>query len=299
MLQDHPEAYDNFVNKSYYDFLKHQKLTENLIHFVIHSIAMVDKNVDTLEGLRSTQKFLSSLGRFGNTPFLYSSFGSGELPQAFCRLCAVFGGTYYLGRSIEAVITDANDKCLGIISDGKRINCKKLVMPGLKCPRSLKGQDIHNEIIERKICLTTDSMMPSEKEQLTFLSVFHPNAGDYTFVTEVGHGAAVCPKGMYCLHLTKSQRDNEDLDDTLNIVMPDPDRILWSLDFKINTSVFESDNVYLTSGPHFELDYDVTISRAHETYNKMFPDDPFLPRAPDPEEIILGDPEDISEEPTE
>ena len=66
------------------------------------------------------------------------------------------------------------------------------------------------EVIERKICLTTESILPSEKEQLTFLSV-PPNKSDdsdapgdsYTYVTEAGHGASVCPRGMYCLHLTK------------------------------------------------------------------------------------------------
>jgi RAB protein geranylgeranyltransferase component A len=53
-----------------------------------------------LEGLAATQKFLLSLGRFGNTPFLWPMYGSGELPQAFCRLCAVFGGVYYLVNKI-------------------------------------------------------------------------------------------------------------------------------------------------------------------------------------------------------
>merc|ERR1719412_2769946 len=114
---------------------------------------MVEPCVNTLEGLKATQKFLSSLGRFGNTPFLYSSFGSGEIPQAFCRLCAVFGGTYYLGRSIEALITDGNDQCIGIISNGLRINCQKVVINGQTCPLNLKSNESGTEVIERKICL--------------------------------------------------------------------------------------------------------------------------------------------------
>jgi RAB protein geranylgeranyltransferase component A len=72
--------------------LKKEKLTANLTHFVLHSIAMVEAGVSAGDGLRATKKFLSSLGRFGPTPFLWSMYGTGELPQAFCRLCAVFGG---------------------------------------------------------------------------------------------------------------------------------------------------------------------------------------------------------------
>lgn len=37
------------------------------------------------QGLKATQIFLNSLGRFGNAPFLCPVYGAGELPQAFCR----------------------------------------------------------------------------------------------------------------------------------------------------------------------------------------------------------------------
>ena len=37
------------------------------------------------QGLERTQKFLKSVGRYGNTAFLWSLYGSGELPQSFCR----------------------------------------------------------------------------------------------------------------------------------------------------------------------------------------------------------------------
>lgn len=38
-----------------------------------------------LKGLKSTQKFLQSLGRYGKGPFLCTCYGSAELPQCFCR----------------------------------------------------------------------------------------------------------------------------------------------------------------------------------------------------------------------
>jgi len=44
-----------------------------------------DINIVMLQGLSVTHSFLHSLGRFGNTPFLYPVYGCGELPQAFCR----------------------------------------------------------------------------------------------------------------------------------------------------------------------------------------------------------------------
>ena len=39
--ESQPEIYENFVGKTYLEFLNHERLTENLIHFVLHSIGMV------------------------------------------------------------------------------------------------------------------------------------------------------------------------------------------------------------------------------------------------------------------
>ena len=46
------------------ELLKKEKLTANLTHFVLHSIAMVEPGVSAGDGLRATKKFLSSLGRY-------------------------------------------------------------------------------------------------------------------------------------------------------------------------------------------------------------------------------------------
>ena len=111
-----------FKERRFKEFLKHERLTDNLVHFVLHSIAMVGEEATTQEGLAATAKFLTSLGRFGGaTPFLWPMYGAGEMPQAFCRLCAVFGGTYFLGRQIDGIVVsreEGDDVCKAIIAQG-------------------------------------------------------------------------------------------------------------------------------------------------------------------------------------
>ncbi|XP_078480326.1 rab proteins geranylgeranyltransferase component A 2-like [Lampetra planeri] len=77
--------YADFRDKPFGSFLAARQLTPNLRHFVVHSIAMTTEEVSTEEGLAATRRFLASLGRYGNTPFLFPLYGSGELPQCFCR----------------------------------------------------------------------------------------------------------------------------------------------------------------------------------------------------------------------
>lgn len=75
----------DYQNKTFYTYLKDKKLTPNLIHYVLYAISMSTDKTSCLEGIENTKRFLNSLGRFGKTPFLFSMYGSGELPQAFCR----------------------------------------------------------------------------------------------------------------------------------------------------------------------------------------------------------------------
>ena len=78
-------------------------------------------------------------------------YGTGELPQAFCRLCAVFGGkpnivlflevnqtwslavkpneslqgVYYLGRSLEGLVVKEGT-AQAVVTEGRRIQCDQV-----------------------------------------------------------------------------------------------------------------------------------------------------------------------------
>lgn len=77
--------------------------------------------------------------------------------------------------------------------------------------------------------------------------------------------------------------------------------ILFSAYFEIPSSKKSMDAaqkqggpIYTCCGPFMELDYDESIRQSKLLYEKMYPGDEFLPKAPEPEEIIIGD-EDASE----
>jgi len=275
-------------SKTFGDYLKSCKLTPNLTHFVVHSIAMAPLDCPLAEGLQATRKFLSSLGRFGPTPFLWSMYGTGELPQAFCRLCAVFGGVYYLGRSLEGMVMKEG-KASGVVTEGKVINCEHLVMPESKLPSKLLVEK-NTVTTSRAMFISNESLLPTEKEQLTFLSL--PQTSNKAIsVVEVGAGTAACPKGLHVIHA--SVEGELDLDAILieqNLLKEEG--LVYSLSFTQTGSrggeKTKLPNLWAASGPVAELDFDIAIEQARLIYSGMFPGEEFLPRAPDPEEIVLG-----------
>jgi Rab proteins geranylgeranyltransferase component A len=82
---ENTELVEHFNEKTFKEFLQSQKLTGKLLHFVLYSIAMADEQTKCCDGIENVKKFLKSLGRYGNTSFLFPMYGSGEMPQCFCR----------------------------------------------------------------------------------------------------------------------------------------------------------------------------------------------------------------------
>ncbi|KAI4462518.1 rab gdp-dissociation inhibitor [Holotrichia oblita] len=299
----------NYENKTFHAYLKDKKLTDNVIHYVLYAIAMSTIDTPCSEGVENIKRFLNSLGRFGKTPFLYSMYGSGELSQAFCRLSAVFGGVYALNQNLGGFIFDAENKFKGLVCGKQVIRASNLVMGIEKSPEDFV-KSVEVSYISRGIFITNGSVRDSEKEHLTLL--FYPLKGGKQLcnVIELGTLTGTCPKGIYIVHMFTKQINTpkEDLEECVSKLFQsekeDSDvkdarpQVLWSFYYSApdtNTANLRKDapeNAFLCPGPDCDLDIDFSIKKAKEIFNSMYPDVEFLPRAPDPEEIIIGDDSD-------
>ena len=67
------------------------------------------------------------MARYGKSPYIYPLYGLGELPQAFARLSAIYGGTYMLDKPIDEIVTDADGKFVGVRSGNETVKAKQVV----------------------------------------------------------------------------------------------------------------------------------------------------------------------------
>ncbi|XP_045533832.1 rab proteins geranylgeranyltransferase component A 1 [Papilio machaon] len=302
--------FKDWNDKTFKEYLTHKGLTPNLIHYVLFAIAGGTDAMPCLEGVRECKKFLMSLGRYGNTPFLWPMYGSGELPQCFCRLCAVFGGVYCLNRPIDSVETKTVEEGktkVVIESKSKTLNCEHLVIGINECPKDLVSPEPAETCdISKAVFITNGTIMKSEKEPLTLLR-FPPlvEGGGAVTVLEVGPATGSCPKGLFVVYfITKKVTDAEtdlrpyadkifDLSGGDQTEETDKPKCLWSLFYNVkDTSGAASSaaaGVHVCSGPDAGLDFDRAVEQAEQIFKKICPGEEFLPRAPDPEEIVFED----------
>uniref|UniRef100_A0A8C5TUY5 Rab proteins geranylgeranyltransferase component A n=1 Tax=Malurus cyaneus samueli TaxID=2593467 RepID=A0A8C5TUY5_9PASS len=320
--EQHPEEYQDYESSTFAQFLQTRKLTPSLQHFILHSIAMVSETESsTLEGLQATKKFLQCLGRYGNTPFLFPLYGQGEIPQCFCRLCAVFGGIYCLRHSVRCLVLDtASGRCKAIVDQfGQRISAKYFIVEDSYLSESTCTNVCYRQI-SRAVLITDQSVLNTDSEQqVSILTVPPLESGKAAVcVIELCSSTMTCMKDTYLVHLTcpSTKTAREDLEpvvqklfnlntekETENEELEKP-KVLWAVYFNMrdssgvekNSYAGLPSNVYVCSGPDPALGNDCAVKQAETIFREMFPTEEFCPPAPNPEDIIYDEDEVEPEE---
>jgi len=115
------------------DLYKYYGLAPDTIDFLGHAVALhaSDNYLEqpALATVKKTKLYYESVVRFEdtNSPYIYPLYGLGELPQAFARLSAVYGGTYMLNQPTATVAYDDSGKAVGVTSEGSTAKCKFVV----------------------------------------------------------------------------------------------------------------------------------------------------------------------------
>ncbi|KAL0040014.1 hypothetical protein WJX79_002376 [Trebouxia sp. C0005] len=122
----------NLRRLSMADVYKQFGLGEMTIDFIGHAIAL--HRDDSYMGqpaydtVMKVKLYYNSLTRFEGTasPYIYPLYGLGELPQAFARLSAVYGGTYMLAKPDVEVVYEEG-VAVGVSSEGETAKAKLVV----------------------------------------------------------------------------------------------------------------------------------------------------------------------------
>lgn len=206
--EDGADEFKNFECKTFLQYLKHNKLTNNLIHYIMYAISMGDEKTLFKDGMIETKKFLTSLGRYGNTPFLFPMYGCGEIPQCFCRLCAVFGGIYCLKRPIDELkFTDG--KIESIKCNNQVIKTDKIILGHGIAPDGilLKESPIKSDFkkcgnLSRAIFITSTPLGGDDLNKggggvsLLKIPALDGLSHNGAFVIYLSHYSGTCPKGL-------------------------------------------------------------------------------------------------------
>lgn len=307
---DHCEISQN-ADKPIQEYLRERGLNNTLQQLIINSIAMIKPTDLTKEACEKIKHFIHATERYGRSPFIFPLYGCGEFPQSFCRLSAVFGGTYCLNTNIDNVkfnqlklddkveTKSAGKFSVHLSNKEVEVMSDSLVLDR-NYARRLKLIEPSNETsyLSRAILITNKSIVPNEDNNLSFMRIPPTDANkNIVYFLEFNSSVMVCPPEVNIVYLWTNMISSDpecDLKQTVNrLYGVDSDSIIWNVYFvqengQQNVKLRENgiDNLHLTSAPCEHLDYDDCIEEAENVFKLLCPGQEFLPRAPDPGEII-------------
>mmetsp|Transcript_30671 Transcript_30671/g.82076 ORF Transcript_30671/g.82076 Transcript_30671/m.82076 type:complete len:309 (-) Transcript_30671:639-1565(-) len=195
-------------------------LEKGTIDFIGHALALYDSDFylsqPALELVDRCKLYGESLARYGKSPYLYPLYGLGELPQAFARLAAVYGGTYMLNKPIDRVVYNEQGAACGVVSvgeDGKPAfaRCKQIVGD----PTYFRDRCAAKAKVVRCIAVLSHPITPGNEASSQIIlpqnQIGRPN-DVYVFCVSGSHCAA--PDGKY-VALVSSVTTRADLAENL------------------------------------------------------------------------------------
>lgn len=306
-IKNKQKEWDEIKNLSLEDFLLRQGFDDKL-NSVINCVA-IQETSSVEKFLETMSYFTASVGRFGPTPFLWTLYGSGELPQSFARLSAVFGGTFCLGQQVKEV--EGLEDGINVKFGEQEVRCKILVGNQSSLPETiLQKTSATNQVKTcHAICFTNQSLKGIDAAQITFARIPWKDDQNITLI-EVGSASLCTPKGIFVVYLSCSSKTEVTAKQELmpvidklftktcekDDVRDEKPQVLWTCFFNRTTpGEFTSSlkNVSVVENPFLEQDYESSINEAKRIFDSYLPSQEFLPRAPDAEDIIL---EDVPEE---
>ncbi|KAI6701616.1 hypothetical protein NL676_015940 [Syzygium grande] len=250
-------------------------LEDDTIDFIGHALALHidDSYLDkpAMDFVKRMKLYAESLARFqGGSPYIYPMYGLGELPQAFARLSAVYGGTYMLNKPQCKVEFDASGKVIGVSSAGETAKCKKVVCD----PSYLPGKVRKVGKVARAICIMSHPIPDTNDSHSAQVILPQKQLGRksdmYLFCCSYAHNVA--PKGKYIAFVTAEAETNNpqrELKPGIELLGP-VDEIFFDIyDRYVPTNNHEVDNCFISTSYDASTHFENTVTDVLAMYSRI------------------------------
>ncbi|KAJ9131560.1 Rab GDP dissociation inhibitor [Pleurostoma richardsiae] len=176
--------------------------------FIGHAMALylTDSYIDTPgeapSAIERIRLYGNSVARYGKSPYIYPLYGLGELPQAFARLSAIYGGTYMLNTHVEEILYE-DGKAAGIkatmtgVEPEMKFETKAKMILGDPSYFSSKVRIVGHVL--RAICILKHPLAGTNDCDSCQLIIPQSQVGrkNDIYIACVSSAHNVCPKGYY------------------------------------------------------------------------------------------------------
>ncbi|KAG8500400.1 hypothetical protein CXB51_004390 [Gossypium anomalum] len=250
-------------------------LEDDTIDFIGHALALYssDNYLDqpALDFVKRMKLYAESLARFqGGSPYIYPLYGLGELPQAFARLSAVYGGTYMLNKPECKIEYGDGGKVIGVTSEGETAKCKKVVCDPSYLPDKVKKVGK----VARAVCIMSHPIPDTNDSHSAQVIVPQKQLGRksdmYLFCCSYAHNVA--PKGKFIAFVsTEAETDDPkvELEPGIKLLGPVDEIFYDNYDRYEPTNDNTADNCFISASYDPTTHFETTVNDVIQMYTKI------------------------------
>ncbi|KAI0721214.1 rab GDP-dissociation inhibitor [Cerioporus squamosus] len=223
--------------------------------------------------------YTSSMARYGKSPYIYPLYGLGELPQAFARLSAIYGGTYMLDKPIDEIVTDADGKFVGVRSGTETVKAKQVVgdpsyFGAGKSAEGGKVRVVEEGKVVRAICFLKHPIPGTDDADSAQIIIPQNQVGrrNDIYIACVSSTHNVCAKDVYVAivsTIVETDRPEQELAPGLQLLGPIHDKFVSVSSLYTPTSTGEADNIFITRSYDATSHFETVVEDVQNVWKRM------------------------------
>lgn len=185
------------------DILLEKKIPDHLQYILLYAILLID-NEDILlgEALSRMEQYISSLGIYKeNCALLYPMYGSSDIPQGFCRMCAVYEGTYVITEDLKIDSITRVGELMKLTTSFGELHGKKVYVNPIYSQLDPSLSVTERKVTQRAVVLCRGTIKSSDGPVLFSIPPFEFGNEKVIYALQLTESSSTVPEGYCMLHV--------------------------------------------------------------------------------------------------
>ena len=277
--EDDPESKHGFdLDKDTMEQIyTHYGLEQGTRDFIGHAMALHSNDSYLDKPARDTYNrinlYVTSIARYGKSPYIYPLYGLGELPQGFARLSAIYGGTFMLDTPIKEYLWEDDGKFAGVKTKEGVAKAPICIADPTYFPEKVKTVSGEQKVI-RAICILDHTIPETGDADSAQIIIPQNQVGrkNDIYIAVISNSHNICAKGYYVAIIStiiETEKPHLELEPAFKIVGPTKDVLMSISQLYEPKESGAKDNVYISKSYDPSSHFESTTDDVKDIYKRV------------------------------
>lgn len=243
--------------------------------FIGHAMALYTNDNYLTKPVRETYDrimlYVSSMARYGKSPYIYPLYGLGELPQGFARLSAIYGGTFMLDTPIEEFYWEDDKSFAGVKTKEGVAKAPIVIADPTYFPD--KVQSTGQKVI-RAICILDHPIEHTHDADSAQIILPQKEVGrkNDIYIAVISSAHCICAKGYYVAIIStiiETDKPHLELEPAFKVLGPTKDVLMGIAELYEPKEDGSKDHIYISRSYDASSHFETTTDNVKDLYRRV------------------------------